>query len=339
MATIVKNGLDWSAGTIDGKILRDNGWEFACRYLALDWRGLRQKEVDTFRANDVGIVLIAEYDTIDDHNHQSSAMLGGAVNGLVQAKYADDLRMRLGLPEQPIYFTLDVQPGSVPWSFVEAYLRAAASALGGTHRIGLYAGYDGIQFAYERKLADFLWQTYAWSYDTHGNPKLHPQAVLYQYDIYGESLASVDVDLNKAFAENYGQTQMFESVDPPPPTWLIPVHPDWFAASLSERYPSVGRWDYEGQKLVLDTIRHNALIVRRTWQYVGPSTESGHSGPILEVGAKVNVERITDITEVRHGKEIRRTWVITGKGTWIPEDTLNLDFTIVRKKPRPIVNM
>lgn len=330
MTTIVRNGVDWSAGTIAGDVLAANHQDFACRYLSLDWRALKRSEVDSFRANNIGLVIIGEYDTVDSHDHQTSAMLGGAVNGGLQADYADDLRGRLGLPEQPIYFTLDVPPGVVPWSSVAAYLKAAASKIG-KHRVGLYSGYDAIEFAVNNDLCDWFWQTYSWS-----GTRLHPKSHLYQYDIFGNYIDGVDVDLNKAFTENYGQTQAFEPETPQPPVWVLPMHPDWFASSLSVRYPQVERWDWKGQTLIMDTIRHNALTTRNTWQYSEPSTTSGHAGPKLVPGKKVNVERLTEVAGV-HGVE--RSWVLTGNGTWIPEDTLNIDFTIRRRKPRPIANI
>lgn len=325
---IVKNGVDWSAGELTGEQLIEAGEEFAGRYLSKDWRGLRQSEVDSFRANKIGLIIIGEYDTIDSDGDQISAMLGGAEKGRNQALYADSIRKERGLPDlQPIFFTLDVPPGVVPWTSVRSYMLSAADALGGKQRVGMYSGYDGVAFSVDNDLADYHWQCSAWS-----NGRLHPKAMIYQYDIFGNFIHGIDVDLNKAFVENYGQTQAFEHTDPPAPIWIPAVHPEWFAQSLSVRYPSVGRWDWNGQTIVLDPIRHNAHTRRNTWQYAEPRADTaGHAGPKLEVGAKVNVERIGDVADV-HGRD--RTWVLTGNGTWIPEDTLDLDFSIVRRKKR-----
>ena len=326
MSQIVLNGVDYSHGSLTGQQLQDAGQAFCCRYLANDSRGLRQFEVDSFRAKDIGLVIIGEYDKIDNNGNQVSAMLGGSVAGAAQARFADALRANLGLPnQQPIYFTLDVEPGSIPWADVRAYLLAAAEALGGRHRVGIYAGYDGIDFCVVEDLADWFWQTYAWS-----GGRFHPKNHLYQYDIYGEYIDGIDVDLNKAYAEHYGQTQMFEN-NVPTPQWILPIHPDWFSSSLSIRYPTVGRFEWKGQTIVLDSIRHNAHTQRNTWQYAEPSTKSGHAGPQILKGRKVNVERIGEVDD-EFGRP--RTWVLTGQGTWIPEDTLDIDFTIKKKNKK-----
>lgn len=325
MQTVKFSGVDWSAGNLSGDEIADAGYQFGASYLSTDWRQLEQSEVDSMRRRNVGIVIVGEYDKLDTQGRQISAMLGGRESGKIQAHYAANRRKALSLPDrQPIYATLDVPPGIVPWTLVEGYMRGWGEELGGKQFAGGYGGYDFIDFLVENDLADYRWQTYAWS-----RGFIHPKTMLYQYDIYGNDVAGIDVDLNSAFVDNYGQAQEFEKPTQPVVIWVQPLHPDWFAESLAVRYPTVGKWKWNNQNLTLHPLRHNAHVRTRTWQYAAPDMESGHAGPLLKDGVKVSIERMVEVKDV-HGRE--RTWVILGNGTWIPEDKLDLDFTITPRK-------
>lgn len=331
MSTIVRNGIDYSAGWPAGGDIRAAGHDFACRYMGGDSRCLTLPEKQSLDEANVDIVAIGEYDKIVN-GEQVSAMEGGGASGGQHAMFADHYRAELLLPDQmPIYFTLDVAPGSVDWSLVGAYLDAAASELGSKDRVAFYGGLAAIEWYLDTWGGKWPWQTYAWSV-RNGVYTMDPRTILWQYDIYGESVAGIDVDLNKAFVENFGQASMFNGA-PPKPKWAQPVHPDWYAASLSERYPTVGRWGWNGQRLILDCIRHNALALRRTWQYAEPTTSSKHAGAQIQVNDKVSIERLTRVQNVTTaGKTVTRDWCLTGDGTWVPEAALSIDVTVRRRR-------
>lgn len=332
MPQVQANGIDWSSGWTDGKTIRDAGYDFVGRYMSEDWRGLRAEEVTSYRANNVGIIAYAEYDTLSSDGSQNSDMMGGGVRGAAAASYGDGIRKKLGLADQmPLYFTLDVQPGVVPWSLVGAYLDAAADALKSKDRVGFYGGLAAIKWYLDVWGGKWPNQTYAWSTDSDGNYVMDDRAILWQYDNYNNNVAGLDVDLNQAFAINYGQTQAFENVIQPVPLFITPKVPDWFSTALAQRYPTVGRWDWNKQTLILDPIRHNANLKRRSNQYSEPSVTSGHAGVLLEAGKKIHIERLTTVKGTLAEQHEDRQWVLTDRGTWIPESALDLDFTIRRR--------
>lgn len=210
-------GVDYSATPPGAAALLAEGKRFVARYLSDDWRGLDFQdpgELTDLQANGIDIAVVYE--------STEQRPLDGEAAGIVDATYAQNKLLRLGLPPaQPIYFAADWDFAPNDQPAIDAYLRGAASVIG-ADRVGIYGGYWVVKRAFENGAAAWIWQTYAWS---GGN--LHPNAHLYQYDIFDESVGGTDVDLDQALIDNYGQASRFVAGPPshpdPIPQPAVPV--------------------------------------------------------------------------------------------------------------------
>lgn len=186
-------GVDYSYSHPSPSGLKAAGKRFAVRYVGVTTSGksLTRTEVLSLRA--AGIDVVAVY--------QTTANFMFMADGAVAARRAHQHAVACGMPStRPIYFALDTNPASMTgaqWSGVERFLNAAASVLG-RNRVGVYAGYGGIERLVPR-FAAWGWQTYAWSAG-----RWSPRAQLQQYR-NGVSLAGGTVDLCRSIVTDYGQ--------------------------------------------------------------------------------------------------------------------------------------
>ena len=189
-------GVDYSTTPPGGEALRQAGKMFVCRYLARDSRGITRSEVNDLMTHGVDIVA----------NHESTAdrMKDGQIAGAVDARFANDVLLEVGLPPvQPIYFSCDFDATPEDQTAIDSYLRGVAAVIG-PHRVGVYGGFWVIKRCFENGSAQWFWQTYAWS-----GGQWHHATHIQQYDNYGNTINGTDVDLDRAVKENYGQASRF----------------------------------------------------------------------------------------------------------------------------------
>lgn len=213
-------GVDYSrtphAGSPSVAALTAAGKHFVGRYAVNDkspnGRGITAEEYQRMRAGGIDVFLYWE-------SHEAW-MLDGFPAGVVAAVNAENNIREAGMPVNiPVYFACDFDAAPGDQAAIDECLRGCASVLG-ADRVGLYAGYFPLLRAMQNGSAKWLCQTLAWS---GGN--LLPQAHLYQYDTQGNYIDGTDVDLVRAYTDNYGQASKFEV--PPEPTHPVP-DPIWW---------------------------------------------------------------------------------------------------------------
>lgn len=171
--------------TTAGK-LRQAGVRTVGRYLGSpeSWKTLTDKEVQSVSAAGLSLFSIWETNPTNRGYFSSEKGLQDAANAAFYAR-------SIGQPrESAIYFTVDYDAQPSDMNAIETYFREVRDRLD-DYKIGAYGSFAVIERLHRKRLADFYWQTYAWS---HG--KLAGGAHLYQYR-NNSWLAGIAVDLNR----------------------------------------------------------------------------------------------------------------------------------------------
>lgn len=193
MTTI--EGVDYSSQP-DLAALVAAGKRFAVRYVAPG--GGHSKEITAaeaarLRAAGIAVVIV--------HESWAARALDGRVAGGADATAARADVIAAGGPADGgvIYFAVDVDTTTdLQRAAVAGYLTGAAEVLG-WDQVGVYGEYDVIDYVAAHTPCQWFWQTYAWS-----GGRRHPRAQLWQYH-NGVQLGGSEVDLDRAFTDQYGQ--------------------------------------------------------------------------------------------------------------------------------------
>lgn len=201
------HGVDYSFARPDPGVLAARGVKFAARYLAsvVNKKGITRPEYDALRAAGLEVPFIYEED--------GKELLGGFDAGVRVAKLAEEHRLRVGLPAQPIYFNVDFDAPASDYPAIFAALDGIASIIG-LDRTGLYAGIGPIRAAFDAGKIRWGFQTYAWS---GGQWDARAQLQQWSNGQWGGT-----VDFTRAMVPEYGQNPVL----PPPPevvTLELPV--------------------------------------------------------------------------------------------------------------------
>jgi len=153
----LQKGVDYSFARPSPSGLRNEGYQFAARYLS--WlpnsKVLSGGEAGALRNAGVDIVLVWEYTAHD--------ALGGYGDGVTQAQEAQRQANALGMPAgRPIYFSVDFDAREDQQGALNSYFDGVASVLG-RERTGAYGGYYVIKRLFDAGKIGFGWQAYAWS--------------------------------------------------------------------------------------------------------------------------------------------------------------------------------
>lgn len=186
-------GVDYSTSRPDPQTLAAKGIQFACRYggVGTSPKWLTGPEGDKLAAAGVAIVAGVE--------GQAAGLLQGWDEGKRWAEKADAHFTYLGMPpDRPIYFAVDFDVTAQQWPLVRMALRGAASVIG-LNRVGVYGGYQAVQWAHTDRVAKWFWQTYAWS---RGQWATFNHLEQYKN---GVDIGGADVDLDRALVGDYGQ--------------------------------------------------------------------------------------------------------------------------------------
>lgn len=210
----MRNGIDFSLWRTTPLWLKQNGFSFVVRYLS--WlpadadKVIAQPEFDDYRANGIDVVLNWEY-----QGHQD--VLGGFDNGRIQAAEAGRQALMLGAWPCVVYFSCDWDVVESEQPVVNSYLNGCGTVLGGPQYVGVYGGYWCVKRAMEAGVANWGWQTIAWS----GSPTIwYPGAQLRQVEV---GVANDTYDRDEAQVAGFGQvgmpitstTPVVSPVDPP----------------------------------------------------------------------------------------------------------------------------
>lgn len=195
-------GVDYSWSRPDPTRLAAAGKKFACRYLSYT-ASKNLTAAEARRLHAAGVATVANWEATAD------GWRGGGKAGAQHAIEAKRLAAELGIPaDRPIYFSIDTDTSNADLSGPVAEYLAAAAAVLGAARVGVYGGIRTVRYALDHGLARWAWQTYAWS-----GGQWDSRAHIQQYR-NGVTLAGADVDLNRATVLDYGQWGVEDVVTP-----------------------------------------------------------------------------------------------------------------------------
>lgn len=185
-------GVDYSWDRPNPHCLASAGYRFVCRYISYDTTG------KDFTASEAGAIHGAGLDLILNWEWGKYDAREGYALGGRQARDARAFAGNRGAPGNAvIYFSVDfdAQPHELP--AVSEYFRACQAVVGANY-VGVYGGYNTIDYLAKHGRAKWFWQTYAWS-----GGKIHPSAHLYQYS-NGHIICGAKCDLNRALKPAFG---------------------------------------------------------------------------------------------------------------------------------------
>lgn len=258
--TIYAVGADYANAETSLRAVTDHGGKFVCRYASTPGnpKNLTAPEVQRIHAAALGIVSVFE-------DEASRALRGHSV-GHDDALVAREQHEPLGLPaNRPIHFTVDFDMQVDQEAAVADYFHGIRDASGHTP-VGVYGGLRAATFLHDEGLADYVWQTYAWS---HGQwaPVTHLRQVA-----NGVNWGGFTVDVNEAHAADYGQwsplVQPAPGPGPGPTNWT-----DTMITAL----PNIteGAHDPVGGKVLV----HRAQAILREVAGYGGLAVDGDFGP------------------------------------------------------------
>lgn len=190
--------LDYSAGRPRGAVVRAAGYVGALRYIGFNPadrpKCITTAEYTDLTANGVGVGLVYE--------NVAGDALNGRAAGVVAAQRALHWAEVIGFPRnRPIYFACDTDVvTAAQFDAVLEYLRGAGSVLGGPARVGVYGEYDVMQRSADAGVAQWFWQTKAWS-----GGRVSGHAHLLQL-VGAVRVDGIDCDRNEVHRPDWGQT-------------------------------------------------------------------------------------------------------------------------------------
>jgi hypothetical protein len=163
----------------------NDGYRFVLRYLSDSWKGLQSGETKILQ--DVGFQIGSLYERGGDR----AGIIGanGVSNGADALRIARIHGQPLG---SAIYFAVDYEAFDADMDNIEAYLRAAGSAIPG-YQLGVYGSYYVIEAMKARGVCNFFFQTAAWS---KGNISSH--ANIFQ-SVIDEPKFGIGIDENTSY--------------------------------------------------------------------------------------------------------------------------------------------
>jgi LysM repeat protein len=142
-------------------ILVQNGITHVGRYLPTQaWKGLTSGEVIAIKSSGLNLISIFESGATQNSYFTNS-------QGVSDANQAYQLAKSLGQPEgTAIYFTVDFDAQVKDFAAILNYFQGLRNTLT-SYKIGVYGKFEVIQLLQSKGLADYFWQTYAWSSGQH----------------------------------------------------------------------------------------------------------------------------------------------------------------------------
>jgi LysM repeat protein len=141
-----------------GSTLKKNGVKLVGRYLPTsDWKALSKGEVDAIKESGLQLISIFE-------KGSTKASYFTYDQGVQDAKDGSKMAKDLGQTEgTAIYFTVDYDAQTKDFAGILNYFQGLKDTLK-SYKIGVYGKFDVIVLLQTKKLADYFWQTYAWSH-------------------------------------------------------------------------------------------------------------------------------------------------------------------------------
>lgn len=190
-------GVDYSDGRPGGAALAAAGKAFAVRYIGHSNPAvnLTTAEIADLHAHNVAVAVVLE--------RGQTRLLGGEPTGRVDGAFAKSELAALGIPaDRPVYFAVDFNAGPADQTAINAYLTGAATQLG-ISRVGVYGSFDVVTRCNRANVADWYWQTIAWSRGLRAD-FIH----LYQWQTGSTGAPHINgapVDNDRAYQADFGQ--------------------------------------------------------------------------------------------------------------------------------------
>lgn len=191
--TVFARGIDYAWAHPDPQAIKDAGFDFVCRYYSRDpSKNLTRAEADALAAVGLWIVGNWEYSATD--------ALRGYAGGVSDASAARQQADACGQPRtRPTYFSKDWDVTPAQESTVTQYDQGADSVLG-VAQVGDYAGFYPLRVQRDAGVISWEWQPTAWS-----GGQWEPRVNIRQ--VGTAIVGGVQVDVNEAWTEDYGQWQ------------------------------------------------------------------------------------------------------------------------------------
>jgi LysM repeat protein len=196
-------------------VLVKNGVTHVGRYLpTTDWKGLSLVEVEVIK--EAGLNLISIYE-----KGSTKASYFTKDQGVEDANHAYQLAKSLNQPEgTAIYFTVDYDAQTKDFAGILNYFQGLKDTLQ-SYKVGVYGKFETIVLIQTKKLADYFWQTYAWSNGQRAK-KLH----LFQYkndtNAYGLTFGIDLVNIENAECGSCGVKPIVQAPTPIQPKVVKP---------------------------------------------------------------------------------------------------------------------
>jgi LysM repeat protein len=182
--------------TVYGDVLKKNGVKLVGRYLPTsDWKALSIGEVEAIKQSGLQLISIFEKGSTKASYFTYDQGVKDANDGYQMAK-------ELGQPEgTAIYFTVDYDAQVKDFAGILNYFQGLKNTLK-SYKIGVYGKFDVIVLLQTKKLADYFWQTYAWS---HGQKAKNIHLFQYKNDTkafglnFGLDLVNIEKEENGAW--------------------------------------------------------------------------------------------------------------------------------------------
>jgi LysM repeat protein len=178
------NGIDCATklNASTAASLKSQGIQYVARYLGNSWKTMDQAEAAAIMNAGLRIISIWETNPTSAGYFSNSK---GISDGQQASNYAHSVGQESG---SAIYFTVDydAQPGDMP--AIQAYFSGVRQGLDPNYKVGVYGSYSVVEDLHNSNLADYFWQTTAWS---RGNQAPFIQIYQYQNNV---TLAGIQVD-------------------------------------------------------------------------------------------------------------------------------------------------
>lgn len=194
---VPRHGIDVAWGHPNPLGLKRAGISFIIRYYSHDAsKDLTRAEAEDYSHAGLDICTVWE--------STANRALGGYDAGVADGKQAQEVAKNVGQPhDAPIYFAVDfdVQPDQEDNVF--GYFGGACDVLTRS-RVGCYGGLAAVKLTHERNVADYRWQTIAWS----GLPTAWYAHAHLRQTRNGVIVAGTECDLDTAVAPHFGQWRL-----------------------------------------------------------------------------------------------------------------------------------
>jgi Domain of unknown function (DUF1906) len=192
-------GLDYSGGTLSPADILDNDYAFVCRYLFNGAPGLPFKLLTPSEASGL---MAADVEVVGVYEGAANGMQSGAPQGTHDVNDALTNGDICGMPAGAvIYFAADWDVAESDGPAITAYLQAVNAVIG-VASTGIYGSALACQIAFNAGVAQWFWQTEAWS-----NGIVVPYANIVQNsETIGEvTVDNVQCDVDTSMTSDFGQ--------------------------------------------------------------------------------------------------------------------------------------